>query len=105
MLLGKAEALFTLGGEQRLAEAMGLHRRLLAGNEMTGDAAQRDRAWWISQLRQLQALQTANRFDERAAMRVNRLKALDASLGGPAFAEAFAALPSVAAPAGAPSQP
>jgi tetratricopeptide (TPR) repeat protein len=105
VLLGKAEALFTLGGEQRLAEAMGLHRRLLAGNEMSGDAAQRDRAWWISQLRQLQALQAANRFDERAVMRVNRLKALDASLGGPAFAEAFAALPSVAAPAGAPSQP
>jgi tetratricopeptide (TPR) repeat protein len=105
VLLGKAEALFTLGGEQRLAEAMGLHRRLLAGTEMTGDAAQRDRAWWISQLRQLQALQMANRFDERAVMRVNRLKALDASLGGPAFAEAFAALPSVAAPAGAASQP
>jgi tetratricopeptide (TPR) repeat protein len=105
VLLGKAEALFTLGGEQRLAEAMGLHRRLLAGTEMTGDAAQRDRAWWISQLRQLQALQVANRFDERAVMRVNRLKALDASLGGPAFAEAFAALPSVAAPAGAASQP
>jgi hypothetical protein len=53
----------------------------------------------------LQALQVANRFDERAVMRVNRLKALDASLGGPAFAEAFAALPSVAAPAGAASQP
>ncbi len=105
VLLGKAEALFTLGGEQRLAEAMGLHRRLLAGTEMTSDAAQRDRAWWISQLRQLQALQVANRFDERAVMRVNRLKALDASLGGPAFAEAFAALPSVAAPAGAASQP
>lgn len=107
LLLGKAEALFALGGEPRLAEAMGIHRRLLAGREMTGDAADRDRAWWLSQLRQLQTLQAANRFDERALMRMNRLKALDASLGGPAFADAFAALPRTAqpTPAGTTTQP
>ena len=92
-LLGRAESLRVLGGEERLAQAMGVHRRLLAGRELGGDAAQRDHAWWLSQLRQLQILEAAGRFDQKAAMRLNRLRAIDESLGGAAFKPAFERLP------------
>jgi hypothetical protein len=71
---------------------MGIHRRLLAGREMAADPAAIDRAWWLSQLRQLQILKAANRFDERARMRLNRLRAIDAGLGGADFRAAFEAL-------------
>jgi tetratricopeptide (TPR) repeat protein len=95
-LEGEAESLRVLGGDERLGRAMAIHRRLLAGREAGVDAAQRDRGWWLSQLRQLQILQAAGRFDEKALMRLNRLRAIDASLGGEAFAPAFERL---AAPA------
>lgn len=98
-LQGQAEANFALGGEARLAEAMVIHRRLLAGREMEADAARRDRGWWLSQLRQLQILRAAERFDERARMRLNRLRAIDAELGGPEFRAAFEVIePPVAKP-------
>ena len=71
---------------------MGLHRRLLAGREMGGSPSELDRAWWLSQLRQLQILKAANRFDERARMRLNRLRAIDASLGGADLRAAFEAI-------------
>ncbi len=103
-LEGEAESLRVLGGQERLASAMAIHRRLLAGREAGTDPAQRDRAWWLSQLRQLQILQAAGRFDEKAVMRLNRLRALDASLGGPAFADAFERL-AAAAPAVPPPSP
>jgi hypothetical protein len=98
-LQGLAEANFALGGEARWSEAMGIHRRLLAGREMGGDEAAQDRAWWLSQLRQLQILQAADRFDERARMRLNRLRAIDANLGGTDFRPAFAKVEG-AAPSG-----
>jgi hypothetical protein len=91
-LQGMAEASVALGGEARWSEAMGIHRRLLAGREMGGDEAVQDRAWWLSQLRQLQILQAADRFDERARMRLNRLRAIDAGLGGADFRAAFDAI-------------
>jgi hypothetical protein len=91
-LQGLAEACLAIGGEERLAEAMGIHRRLLAGREMAADPAAIDRAWWLSQLRQLQILKAANRFDERARMRLNRLRAIDSGLGGADFRAAFEAL-------------
>jgi hypothetical protein len=43
-------------------------------------------------LRQLQILKAANRFDERARMRLNRLRAIDASLGGADLRAAFEAI-------------
>jgi hypothetical protein len=91
-LQGMAEASVALGGESRWSEAMGIHRRLLAGREMGGDEAVQDRAWWLSQLRQLQILHAADRFDERARMRLNRLRAIDAGLGGADFRAAFDAI-------------
>lgn len=96
-LQGRAESLRMLGGDERLAQAMAVHRRLLAGREFGGDASQRDHAWWLSQLRQLQILEAAGRYDEKAAMRLNRLRAIDESLGGAEFKAAFGKLPPRAA--------
>ncbi len=92
-LIGKAESNFALGGDERLSEAMAIHRRMLAGREMEGDALRRDNAWWLSQLRQLQILQRVHRWDSRAIMQLNRLRALDPALGGEVFAAAFEQLP------------
>lgn len=92
-LLGKAESLRVLAQDDALREAMAIYRRVAAGDEMNTDPARRDHVWWLCQLRQLQVLQAAGRFDERASMRLNRLRAVDPGLGGPAFAPAFAALP------------
>ncbi len=92
-LLGKAESLRVLAGDEGLREAMAIYRRVAAGDGMSTEASQRDHVWWLCQLRQLQVLQAAGRFDDRASMRVNRLRAVDPELGGPLFAEAFAALP------------
>lgn len=103
-LEGEAESMEVLGGEERLGHAMAIQRRLLAGRESGTDPAQRDRSWWLGQLRQLQILHAAGRFDEKAVMRLNRLRALDASLGGPAFAAAFERLPATP-PAVPPASP
>ena len=97
-LQGRAESLRVLGGDERLAQAMTVHRRLLAGREFGGEASQRDHAWWLSQLRQLQILEAAGRYDAKAAMRLNRLRALDESLGGGAFKAAFERLPARPSP-------
>ena len=91
-LIGQAEASRMAGGAERLAAAMGIHRRLLAGRDLEPDASKRDHAWWLGQLRQLQILQASGRFDDKARMRLNRLRAIDPDLGGDAFAAAFAAL-------------
>lgn len=91
-LLGQAEALRAAGGAERLAAAMGIHRRLLGGRDLEADPARRDHAWWLGQLRQLQILEASGRLDEKAVMRVNRLRALDPALGGETFAAAFDAL-------------
>jgi len=97
-LLGKAESLRIDGGAESLAAAMAIHRRLLSGRDLEPDASRRDHAWWLGQLRQLQILEQSGRFDDRARMRLNRLRAVDPALGGPAFALAFEALPSPPAP-------
>jgi tetratricopeptide (TPR) repeat protein len=89
-LLGKAECLFTRGDEASLGQAMSIYKQLLAGREYESDPARREHAWWICQLRQLQILRAAGRWDEKAALRLARLKALDASLGSPECAAAFA---------------
>ncbi len=89
-LLGKAECLFATTNDASLGEAMSIYKQLLAGQEYETNPALRDKAWWLCQLRQLEILRAANRWDERATMRLSRLKALDATLGSPEFASAFA---------------
>jgi hypothetical protein len=91
-LQARAESARALGGEANLAEAMSALRRVLAGRETGDETAQRDRDWWLAQLRQLQVLRAAGRFDERARMRLNRLRAVDAELGGAEFRDAFETL-------------
>jgi tetratricopeptide (TPR) repeat protein len=88
-LLGKAESLRVLAQDDALREAMAIYRRVAAGDGMSTDAEHRDYVWWLCQLRQLQVLQAAGRFDDRASMRLNRLRTVDPELGGPAFAPAF----------------
>lgn len=92
-LLGKAESLRVLAQDDALREAMAIYRRVAAGDEMNTEPARRDHVWWLCQLRQLQVLQAAGRFDDRASMRLNRLRTVDPELGGPAFAPAFELLP------------
>jgi tetratricopeptide (TPR) repeat protein len=89
-LLGKAECLFARNNDASLGEAMSIYKQLLAGQEYEPNPAQRDQAWWLCQLRQLEILRAAKRWDERATMRAARLKALDDTLGSPEFASAFA---------------
>ena len=89
-LLGKAECLFARRTDASLGEAMSIYKQLLAGHEYEPNPAQRDQAWWLCQLRQLEILRAANRWDERATMRLGRLKALDESLNSQEFASAFA---------------
>ncbi|MCE9620483.1 MAG: hypothetical protein K8R92_11345 [Planctomycetes bacterium] len=91
-LLGKAECLVAKRDEASMGAAMSIYKQLLAGREYEPDAAQRDPAWWLCQLRQLEILRAANRWDERASLRLARLKALDASFGSAECAAAFAKL-------------
>jgi hypothetical protein len=89
-LLGKAECLFANGDATSLGEAMSIYKQILAGKEYEPDPALRDPSWWLCQLRQLEILRAANRWDERATMRLSRLKAIDESLSSQEFAAAFA---------------
>ena len=89
-LLGKAECLFAHGDPTSLGEAMSIYKQLLAGKEYETDPALRDPSWWLCQLRQLEILRAATRWDERATMRLARLKALDESLSSQEFTNAFA---------------
>jgi len=89
-LLGKAECMFAQGDPISLGEAMSIYKQLLAGKEYESDPALRDPSWWLCQLRQLEILRAANRWDERATMRLARLKALDESLSSQEFTNAFA---------------
>ena len=89
-LLGKAECLFANGDATSLGEAMSIYKQILAGKEYEPDPALRDPSWWLCQLRQLEILRAANRWDERATMRLSRLKAIDESLNSQEFAAAFA---------------
>ena len=89
-LLGKAECEFAKHNDASLGEAMSIYKQLLAGQEYEPNPTQRDQAWWLCQLRQLEILRAANRWDERATMRLARLKALDESLSSQEFANAFA---------------
>jgi hypothetical protein len=79
LLLSLAEALWGIGGEPALAEAFGLYDRV-ARTVPEGSPA-----WWLCQVRRIQVLDRVGRSTDAIAPRVERLKALDPALGGPAF--------------------
>ena len=82
LMLALAEALWG-GGNDGLAEAMGLYDRI-------GRAApERSATWWLAQLRRLQILDRVGRSTDAIGPRVTRLRAIDPALGGPQLAAAF----------------
>jgi tetratricopeptide (TPR) repeat protein len=74
--MGRAECLFGLGGEPRLAEAMRLYRRVAATR------SERDRYFWMAELRALQVLDRTGRNTQKIAPRIERLRDEDPDLGG-----------------------
>lgn len=89
-LIGKGEALFGLGRssgtESVLAEALTLFKRIAAASRPA------DRTYWLAELRMLQILDSSGRGAEQIAPRIAALRATHPSLGGPEFADGFAAL-------------
>ena len=77
VLFERAENLHALGGEDRLAKAMVIYRRL--GRAEPGTAARR---WWWSQLRMLEILASLDRSTDRIGPRIRRLRQDDPALGG-----------------------
>jgi hypothetical protein len=98
-----AEALRRRGDSAASVEAFSLYR---ATSPLS--AQDRDRFWWRSQLAQLEMLaEQPGRSEDRADIvaRVNRLAAIDGSLGGPALAKRFEAVRARALAATAPARP
>lgn len=87
ILLGRAEALFGMRGEQQLAQAMSIYKRLAA----TGPEHNAEH-YWLSQLRMLQILDLVSRNTDQIPPRVERLRQHDANLGGDRFKSGFEAL-------------
>lgn len=87
ILLGQAECLYALGGDQHLADAMGIYKRLAASGEAGGHDT-----FWLSQLRMLQILDATNRGTQQILPRIERLRQTDAEFGGERFRRGFDAL-------------
>jgi tetratricopeptide (TPR) repeat protein len=87
LLLGQAECLFALGGDQRLADAMGLYKRLGASGPSAGAST-----YWLAQLRMLQILDATNRGTQQIVPRIERLRQSDAEFGGERYRQGFEAL-------------
>src|SRR5262249_26042835 len=83
-VLGRAECLYRLGGEERLAEAMTAYKRLAAA----GAAAGVD-TFWLAQLRMLQILDAINRNTAQIGPRIERLRQQDPTFGGDRFRRGF----------------
>ena len=77
LLAGRAEALIAIGGEDGLAQAMTIHRRLSSGGMESNP-----RRWWRSQLRMLEILDLMGRSTDRIAPRIRRLQQQDPNFGG-----------------------
>lgn len=82
--MGLAEARFAAGED---AAAMALYREIV-----TSPAARDPMLYWQSELRMLQILDRTQRNTERIFPRIQRLRAIDPQLGGPAFRESFVGL-------------
>lgn len=87
LLLGRAECLFHLGGEDRHALAMDLYKRIAAaGPEMAaGD-------YWLAQVRMLQILDRVGRNTHQILPRIERLRQQQPDLGGGRYHRQFEAL-------------
>lgn len=92
LLGGRAECLFHLGGEQRLAQAMQIYKRVAAG--LSNDAANPSAkaAFWLAQLRMLQIIDQVGRNTEQIVPRIERLRLEDPQFGGERFRRGFEAL-------------
>lgn len=84
ILVGKAESLYQLGGEARLAESMQLFKRIGAA-ERDGSSS----SYWMSQLRLLQILDQVDRNTEQIMPRIEQLEQRDPNLGGPRWQPGF----------------
>lgn len=73
----RAQSLARLGGEQRLAEAMLLAKRIAAARR-----GERDRWFWLAETLQLEILRAVGRRTEQIGPRVEQLRLLDPALGG-----------------------
>jgi hypothetical protein len=83
LLLGRAECLFALGTEERLAQAMNIYKRIAALGLVQGND------YWLSQLRMLQILDQINRNTQQIVPRIDRLRQGDPELGGERFRRGF----------------
>ncbi|MCH8163989.1 MAG: tetratricopeptide repeat protein [Planctomycetes bacterium] len=81
-LLGRAECLFGLGGDQ-YPQAMAIYKRISSAAAEGGDY------YWQSQLRMLQILDRTNRNTRRIAPHIRRLRQRDPQLGGERFRRGF----------------
>jgi hypothetical protein len=89
VLVGRADALWALGGEESLADAMRIYRKLGRGEpgSMVPEAT-----WWEAQLRQLLILEKVGRSLDRITPRIERLRLKDPTFGGPRHQAAFESL-------------
>jgi len=87
LLLGKAECLFHVGGEQKLADAMNLYKRIAAAGPQAGK-----HNYWLAQLRMLQIIDQVNRRTEQILPRIEQLRQQDHDFGGERFHRGFDAL-------------
>jgi tetratricopeptide (TPR) repeat protein len=87
LLYGRAEALFALGGEDRLGQAITIYKRLASAGRGIGE-----RYYWQSHLRTLQILDVTGRNTDQIRPRIDRLRREDATLGGERFRRGFEAL-------------
>jgi len=90
ILLGHAECLYSLGGEQHMADAMNIYKRLAASGP-GGTGAMKER-YWLSQLRMLQILDATGRGTQQILPRIERLRQSDQEFGGERFRQGFEAL-------------
>lgn len=83
-VFGRADCLFGLA---RYEEAMNEFRRISASRRES-----RDRFYWHAELRMLEILDRVNRNSEQIRPRIDRLRQMDPSLGGPRFRPTFDSL-------------
>lgn len=83
-MLGRSECLFVL---DRLTDALPGYQRIAAGAAET-----RGSTFWLAELRILQIFDQAQRNTERIYPRIQRLRLVDAQLGGSRFRKPFAVL-------------
>jgi len=87
LLVGKAESLFHMGGEDRLGEAIVLYKRIGA-SERSADSS----IYWLAQLRMLQILDKVGRNTDQILPRIEQLEQRDPEFGGRQWQEQFNAL-------------